>query len=72
MVSAYVAFYVIVIFHLPWPVGFGLAVLFTAVLGMLIDRGATDPLGTVQDQCAYYRDRGLFFWKNLALVSIGG
>ncbi len=73
MVSAYVAFYVIVIFHLPWPVGFALAVLFTAVLGMLIDRAAYRPIRNSPRISALITAIGVsFLLENLALVSIGG
>ena len=44
MVSAYIAFFGIVIFHLPLIVSFIIAVVLTGGLGIVIDRGAYRPL----------------------------
>ncbi|MEW6351763.1 MAG: branched-chain amino acid ABC transporter permease [Thermodesulfobacteriota bacterium] len=72
MVSAYLAFYGIVIFHLPWPVGFGLAIALTAVLGILIDRGAYKPIRRSPRISALITAIGVsFLLENLALVVIG-
>ena len=40
MVAAYIAFFGIVMFHLPWPVVIVISVALTGLLGILIDRGS--------------------------------
>lgn len=73
MVSAYFAFFGIVIFHVPWPVVFLGAVLLTAGLGILIDRGAYKPLRNSPRISALITAIGVsFLLENLGLVVIGG
>jgi branched-chain amino acid transport system permease protein len=73
MVSAYIAFFGIVMFHLPWPLSFLLATLLTGMLGILIDRGAYKPLRRSPRISALITAIGVsFLLENLALVVIGG
>ncbi len=73
MVSAYIAYFGIVVFYLPWPVGFALAAVFTAIIGILIDRGAYKPLRRSPKISALITAIGIsFLLENLGLVLIGG
>jgi len=73
MVSAYVGFFGIVIFGIPWPVSFIGSVLLTALLGILIDRGAYKPIRKSPRINALITAIGVsFLLENLALVLIGG
>jgi branched-chain amino acid transport system permease protein len=73
MVSAYIAYFAIVIFYIPWPVGFGISLVLTALLGILIDRGAYKPLRRSPKISALITAIGIsFLLENLALVIIGG
>ncbi len=73
MVSAYIAYFGIVVFYLPWPVGFALAAAFTAIIGILIDRGAYKPLRRSPKISALITAIGIsFLLENLGLVLIGG
>ena len=73
MVSAYVGFFGIVIFHLPWPVSFAGAIALTVLLGILIDRGAYKPIRKSPRINALITAIGVsFLLENVALVTIGG
>jgi branched-chain amino acid transport system permease protein len=73
MVSAYIAYFAIVIFYIPWPVGFGISLVLTALLGILIDRGAYRPLRRSPKISALITAIGIsFLLENLAVVIIGG
>lgn len=73
MVSAYIAFFGVVSFHLPWFLGFVIAILLTGLLGILIDRGAYRPLRKSPRISALITAIGVsFLLENLALVVIGG
>jgi len=73
MVSAYMAFFGIAIFGLPWPVSFIGSVLLTALLGILIDRGAYKPIRKSPRINALITAIGVsFLLENLGLVLIGG
>ncbi|MCL5124870.1 MAG: branched-chain amino acid ABC transporter permease [Deltaproteobacteria bacterium] len=73
MVSAYFAFFGMVIFQIPWPVSFIGSVLFTAILGILIDRGAYRPIRKSPRINALITAIGVsFLLENLGLVLIGG
>lgn len=73
MVSAYFAFFGIVMFHLPWPVMFGVSVVLTGLFGILIDRGAYKPLRKSPRISALITAIGIsFLLENLGLVIIGG
>jgi branched-chain amino acid transport system permease protein len=73
MVSAYIAYFGIVFFYVPWPVGFAISVALTALLGILIDRGAYKPLRKSPKISALITAIGVsFLLENLGLVLIGG
>jgi branched-chain amino acid transport system permease protein len=73
MVSAYIAFFGISMFAMPWPVAFVFAVLLTGCLGLLIDRGAYKPIRDSPRISALITAIGVsFLLENLALVLIGG
>jgi branched-chain amino acid transport system permease protein len=73
MVAAYIAFFGIVMFHLPWPVVIVISVALTGLLGILIDRGAYKPLRRSPRISALITAIGVsFLLENLGLVLIGG
>ncbi len=73
MVSAYIAFFAIVMFHLPWYVSFAIAVALTGLLGFLIDRGAYRPIRRSPRISALITAIGVsFLLENLGIVLIGG
>jgi branched-chain amino acid transport system permease protein len=73
MVSAYIAFFGIVIFHLPLIVSFIIAVVLTGGLGIVIDRGAYRPLRKSPRISALITAIGVsFLLENLGIVFIGG
>ncbi len=73
MVSAYAAFFGIIMFSLPWPLAFLGAAILTAFIGILIDRGAYKPLRKSPRISALITAIGVsFLLENLALVLIGG
>lgn len=73
MVSAYIAYFGIVVFYVPWPVGFAISVALTALLGILMDRGAYKPLRKSPKISALITAIGVsFLLENLGLVLIGG
>jgi branched-chain amino acid transport system permease protein len=73
MVSSYFAFFGIGIFRLDWPTSIAIAVLLTAVTGIIIDRGAYKPLRNSPRISALITAIGVsFLLENLALVIIGG
>jgi len=73
MVSAYIAFFGIVMFHLPWLLCFAIAIALTGILGILIDRGAYRPLRKSPRISALITAIGVsFLLENLGLVVIGG
>jgi branched-chain amino acid transport system permease protein len=72
MVSAYIAFFGIVMFHLPWPLVFVIAILLTGLLGIMMDRGAYKPLRRSPRISALITAIGVsFLLENLGLVLIG-
>ncbi|MFH1115434.1 MAG: branched-chain amino acid ABC transporter permease [Pseudomonadota bacterium] len=73
MVSAYIAFFGIVIFHLPWLAALVIAVILTGILGVVIDRGAYKPLRRSPRISALITAIGVsFLLENLGIVLIGG
>jgi branched-chain amino acid transport system permease protein len=73
MVSAYIAYFGIVLFYVPWPVGFAISIAVTALLGILMDRGAYKPLRKSPKISALITAIGVsFLLENLGLVLIGG
>jgi branched-chain amino acid transport system permease protein len=73
MVGCYFAFYVILIFSLPWWLSFPIAMALTALLGIAIDRGAYLPVRKAPRISALITAIGIsFLLENLALVFFGG
>jgi branched-chain amino acid transport system permease protein len=73
MIGAYVAFYGILLLSLPWWLAFAVAVLLTALLGVLIDRGAYRPLRDAPRISALISAIGVsFFLQNLGIVVFSG
>jgi len=73
MVGCYFAFYAILIFSLPWYFSFLVAIFLTAVLGIVIDRGAYLPVRKAPRISALITAIGVsFLLENLALVIFGG
>jgi branched-chain amino acid transport system permease protein len=73
MVSAYIAFFGVASFSLPWQVSFAVAILLTGLLGILIDRGAYRPIRKSPRISALITAIGVsFLLENLGLVVIGG
>ena len=73
MMGCFFAFYGIMIFSLPWWVSFPIAIALTALLGILIDRGAYRPVRNAPRISALITAIGVsFFLENLGLVIFGG
>jgi len=73
MVSAYAAIYGILLFSLPWFLGFPLAIIATGAVGFLLDRAAYKPLRQAPRISLLISAIGAsFFMENLALVIVGG
>jgi branched-chain amino acid transport system permease protein len=73
MVSAYIAFFGVFAFELPWPVSCAIAVVLTGSLGVLIDLGAYRPIRNSPRISALITAIGVsFLLENLALVVLGG
>lgn len=73
MIATYVAFYGIMIFSLPWPLAFIIAILLTALIGMGIEKTAYRPLRNSPRISILISAIGVsFFIENLAIVVFGG
>jgi branched-chain amino acid transport system permease protein len=73
MVSAYAAVMGVGLFAWPWPVAFGLAVVLTGLLGVLLERGAYRPLRRApRISLLISAIAASFLLENLALVIYGG
>jgi branched-chain amino acid transport system permease protein len=73
MVGCYFAFYVILIFSLPWYFSFLISIFLTALLGIVIDRGAYLPVRKAPRISALITAIGVsFLLENLVLVIFGG
>ncbi len=73
MVAAYIVFFGVSIFRMSWPLAFLGSIALTALLGILIDRGAYKPLRNSPRISALITAIGVsFLLENLALVVIGG
>ena len=70
MVSAYIAFFGIVMFQLPMAISFIIAIVLTGGLGIVIDRGAYKPLRKSPRISALITAIGVsFLLENLGIVS---
>lgn len=73
MISAYAAFYGIMVFSLPWPIAFLFAILLTTLIGMGIEKTAYRPLRESPRISILISAIGVsFFIENLATVIFGG
>ena len=73
MMGCYFAFFGIMMFSLPWWASFFVAMILTAALGVLIDRGAYRPVRNAPRSSALITAIGVsFFLENLGLVVFGG
>jgi branched-chain amino acid transport system permease protein len=73
MISTYFAFYGIAIFALPWQLSFVMAIVLTALLGVVIERAAYRPLRDAPRISALISAIGVsFLMANLGLVIFGG
>jgi branched-chain amino acid transport system permease protein len=73
MVAAYMAFYGMLLFSLPWPLAFILAVILTTVTGVSVERVAYRPLRDAPRISVLISAIGVsFLLQNLGLVVFGG
>ncbi len=73
MLGAYIAFYGMLIFSLPWWLSLIVSIILTAFIGILIDKGAYKPLRNAPRISALITAIGVsFFLENLGLVVFGG
>ncbi|SES85779.1 amino acid/amide ABC transporter membrane protein 1, HAAT family [Natronincola peptidivorans] len=73
MMSLYFAFYGVTMFSMPWYVSFVMAIIFTAALGMLVERAAYRPLRDSPRITVMVSAIGAsFFMQNLGIVIFGG
>ncbi|MFZ5448183.1 MAG: branched-chain amino acid ABC transporter permease [Thermodesulfobacteriota bacterium] len=73
MVAAYIAVMGVGLFSWPWPVAFGLAVVLTGFMGVLLERGAYRPLRRApRISLLISAIAASFLLENLALVIAGG
>ncbi len=73
MMSTYFAFYGIFLFSLPWWLSFPIAVVLTAILGIMIELGAYRPLRGAPRISLLMTAIGVsFLLENLGLVVFGG
>ncbi|HHH83497.1 MAG TPA: branched-chain amino acid ABC transporter permease [Chloroflexi bacterium] len=73
MVAAYAAFYLGGMFVLPWYLGFPLAILVTALVGVIIERSAYKPLRNVPRIQLFTSAVAVsFLLENLGIVVFGG
>lgn len=72
MVAAYIAFYGMLVFTLPWYISFAIAIVLTTVLGMSIERVAYRPLRNAPRISILISAIGVsFLLENLGIVAIG-
>lgn len=73
MLGGYYLFYGVLIFRLPWWVSFVLAILLTALTGVIVERVAYKPLRQAPKISALISAIGVsFFLENVGLVTFGG
>lgn len=73
MLSSYIAFYGVAMFLLPWWIAFPLAVLLTALVGILVERSAYKPLRKVPRIQLFTSAVAVsFLLENLGIVIFGG
>jgi branched-chain amino acid transport system permease protein len=73
MVAAYLAVMGMGLFNWPWPLAFGLAIMLTGLMGVLLERGAYRPLRRApRISLLISAIAASFLLENLALVIFGG
>ncbi len=73
MFGAYMAYYAITSFLLPWYIAFILAILLTVVLGVMIEKSSYKPLRNSPPISVMISAIGVsFFMENVAIVVFGG
>lgn len=73
MLSTYIAFYSVITFLLPWWVAFLIAIIITALLGIILERSAYRPLRSSPRISIMISAIGAsFLIENLAIVIFGG
>ncbi len=73
MVASYAAIYAVALFTLPWYLSFPIAIVFTGLMGILLDKVAYKPLRDAPRISLLISAIGAsFLLENLALVIIGG
>ena len=73
MMGAYIAFYGVAIFTLPWYVSFILSIVLSAILGMIVERVAYRPLRDVPRISALISTIGVsLLLENVGVVVFGG
>ena len=73
MLGGYFAFYAITLFFLPWWLGFIIAIIVTALFGMMIEKAAYRPLRDSPRVSVLISAIGVsFFLQNLGVVIFGG
>lgn len=72
MIGAYIAFFAVAVFHLPWWLGAIVTILLTACVGMVVERVAYRPLRDEPRISLLITAVGVsFFIENLAIVVLG-
>ncbi|MEN6461619.1 MAG: branched-chain amino acid ABC transporter permease [Syntrophomonas sp.] len=72
MVAAYIAFYGMIVFTLPWYVSFAIAIVLTTLLGISIEKVAYRPLRNAPRISVLISAIGVsFLLENLGIVAIG-
>ncbi len=73
MLATYIAFYSVITFLLPWWVAFLIAIIITALLGIILERSAYRPLRSSPRISIMISAIGAsFLIENLAIVIFGG
>ncbi len=73
MLGAYMAFYLVAIFHLPWWISFPVAIVITAGMGVVIERAAYKPLREFPRINLFTSAVAVsFLIENLGIVIFGG
>ena len=73
MMGCYFAYFGILMFSMPWWVSFAVAMVLTAVLGMMMDKGAYLPVRNAPRISALITAIGVsFLLENVGLVVFGG
>ena len=72
MVAAYIAFYGMLVFTLPWYISFAIAIVLTTLLGVTIERVAYRPLRSAPRISVLISAIGVsFLLQNLGIVALG-